>query len=73
VSTISGFPWFANLPRRTDALDLLPLAVALPPMLEQIEAELADVKVSAVEKWRLRQHAGLVRRLLTEDLAPTPP
>jgi hypothetical protein len=36
---------------------LLPLAVALPRMLAEIEAELADVKVSAVEKWRLRQRA----------------
>jgi hypothetical protein len=34
-------------------------------MLEKIETELADVKVSAVEKWRLRQRAGLVRRLLS--------
>ena len=30
-----------------------------------IEAELADVKLSAIEKWRLRQRAGLVRQLLT--------
>jgi hypothetical protein len=34
-------------------------------LLAQIEAELADVKFSAVEKWRLRQRAGLVRELLT--------
>jgi len=34
-------------------------------MLEQIEAELADVKVSAVEMWRLRQRVGLVCRLLS--------
>jgi hypothetical protein len=33
-------------------------------MLQQIEVELADVKVSAAEKWRLRQRAELVRRLL---------
>jgi hypothetical protein len=45
-------------------LPLLPLALALPRMLEQIEAELADVKVSAVEKWRLRQRAELMRGLL---------
>jgi hypothetical protein len=43
---------------------LLPLAVALPRMLEQIEAELANVKVSAAEKWRLRQRAEMVRGLL---------
>jgi hypothetical protein len=36
-----------------------------PTVLEQIEAELADVKMSAVEKWRFRQRAGLVRRLLS--------
>jgi len=40
--------------------------------VEQIEAELADVKVSAVEK-RLRQRAGLVQGLLTGDRSPTPP
>jgi hypothetical protein len=44
---------------------LLPLAAALPRMLQQIEAELADVKVSAAEKWRLRQRAELMRGLLT--------
>jgi hypothetical protein len=45
---------------------LLPLAVALPRMLEQIEADLADVKVSAAEKWRLRQRAEMVRGLLSD-------
>jgi hypothetical protein len=30
-------------------------------MLEKIEAELANVKVSAVEKWRLRRRAELMR------------
>jgi hypothetical protein len=44
---------------------LLPLAVALPRMLEQIEAELADGKVSAAEKRRRRQRAELVRGLIT--------
>jgi hypothetical protein len=34
-------------------------------MLEQIEVDLADGKVSAAEKWRLRQRAELVRGLLT--------
>ena len=41
---------------------LLPLAVALPRMLEKIEAELATA--GAAEKWRLRQRAELVRGLL---------
>jgi hypothetical protein len=39
----------------------LPLTVALSRMLEEIEAELADVNASAVEKWRLRQRASLIR------------
>jgi hypothetical protein len=30
------------------------LSVSLPRILEEIEGELADVKVNAVEKWRLR-------------------
>jgi len=42
---------------------LLPLAVALPRMLEKIEAEL--VTAGAAEKWRLRQRAEWVRGLLT--------
>jgi hypothetical protein len=41
---------------------LLPLAVALPRMLETIEAELAIARPA--EKWRLRQRAELVRGLL---------
>jgi hypothetical protein len=47
---------------------LFPLAVALPRMLDEIEADLADTTVSAVEKWRLRQRADLIRGLL----APRP-
>ena len=41
---------------------LLPLAVALPRMLDKIEAAL--VTAGAAEKWRLRQRAELMRRLL---------
>jgi hypothetical protein len=44
---------------------LFPLDVALPRMLETIEAELADVKVSAAEKWRLLQRAELARGSLS--------
>jgi hypothetical protein len=44
---------------------LLPLAVALPRMLENVEAKLAGGKLSAAEKSRLRQRAELVRELLT--------
>jgi hypothetical protein len=47
---------------------LLPLAVALPRMLEQIEAALAVEKLNAAEKERLRQRAELIRGLL----APQP-
>ena len=43
---------------------LIPLAAALRRMLEEIETELAEEKEGAVEKWRLRLRAGLIRRLL---------
>jgi hypothetical protein len=43
----------------------VPLAVALPRMLEKIEIDLANEKLGAAEKWRLRQRAELMRRLLT--------
>jgi hypothetical protein len=52
---------------------LIPLAAALPRMLETIEAELADMKVNAAEKWRLRQRAELVRGLLAPSGPPNPP
>jgi hypothetical protein len=44
---------------------LIPLAVALPRMLEKIETELADETMGVAEKWRLRQRADLMRGLLT--------
>jgi hypothetical protein len=44
---------------------LLPLAVALPQMLDQIEAQLAVEKLGAAEQERLRQSAELIRWLLT--------
>jgi hypothetical protein len=34
-------------------------------MLDEIEADLAEVKVSAAEKWRLHQRVELVRRMLS--------
>jgi hypothetical protein len=37
-------------------------------MLETIDADLADAKVSAAEKWRLRQRAELIRGLITPVL-----
>jgi hypothetical protein len=46
---------------------LLPLNVALPRMLDGIEANLAEVRVDAVEKEHLRQRAELIRWLLNWD------
>ena len=43
---------------------LLPLAVALPRMLAKIEAELANEKLQAADKDRLRTRAKLIRGLL---------
>jgi hypothetical protein len=43
---------------------LLPLAVTLPRMLKQIEAELADKKLELAEGRRLRRRAELIRWLL---------
>ena len=43
---------------------LVPLAVALPRMLEKIEAVLADDKVGAAEKRHLRARAELIRWVL---------
>ena len=43
---------------------LLPLAVALPLLLECVEAELANEKLQAVEKQHLRTRADLIRSLL---------
>ena len=42
---------------------LIPLAVALPRMLEKIETKLAHAKIGAAEKWRLRLRAGLIRAI----------
>ena len=47
---------------------ILPLAMALPRMLEEIETKLANKKIGAAEKWRLRLRAGLIRRLLAPEL-----
>jgi hypothetical protein len=50
---------------------LLPLAMALPRMLEKIEAEL--VTAGPAEKWRIRQRAELMRGLLAPSGPPNPP
>ena len=47
---------------------LVPLAVALPRMLEQIEAELTGRKLEATEERCLRRRAEVIRSLL----APSP-
>jgi hypothetical protein len=50
---------------------VLPLAVALPRIMEKIEAEL--VTAQPAEKWRLRQRAELVRGLRALSGSPIPP
>jgi hypothetical protein len=47
---------------------LVPLAVALPPLLENIEAELAGKRLDAAEEWRIRRRAELTRWLLSPRL-----
>jgi len=46
---------------------LAPLAAALSQMLENIEADLADGKLDAVQAERLRWRAELIRSLLTPN------
>jgi len=43
---------------------LVPLGVALPQMLENIEAELANESLQAGKRQYLRQRAELIRSLL---------
>jgi hypothetical protein len=47
---------------------LVPLGVALPRMLEQIEAGLADEKLEPAEERRLRWRAELIRWILVPRL-----
>ena len=42
----------------------VPLAVALPLLLEKLKAELANESLQAAEKKQLRQRAELIRSLL---------
>jgi hypothetical protein len=46
----------------------IPLAAALSQMLEHIEAELAEEKLEAADKQRLRRRAELIRVLLVPRL-----
>ena len=50
---------------------LIPLAVALPRLLAQIEAELSTAAGPAEEQW-LRQRAALIRGLLAPQVSPIP-
>jgi hypothetical protein len=50
---------------------LLPLAVALPRMLEQIESEIAAAGPAETRRL-LRQRAELIRELLTPAKSPIP-
>ena len=45
----------------------VPLAMALPQLLESIEAELANEKLDVAEKQRLHQRCELIRRLLASS------
>jgi hypothetical protein len=47
---------------------LVPLAQALPTLLEHIQADLADENLEVADKRHLRRRAQLIRRLL----APRP-
>jgi hypothetical protein len=47
---------------------LVPLSVALPEMLEKIEAKLANEKLEAAEEERLRQRAEMIRSLLMPQM-----
>ena len=49
---------------------VLPLVVALPRMLAQVEAELSTATEPAEERW-LRQRAELIRGLLAPRQSPT--
>ena len=44
---------------------LVPLVVALPQMVEQIEAELVGEKLAGADQRHLRQRVELIRWLLT--------
>ena len=46
---------------------LVPLGAVLSKMLENIEADLADGKLDAVQAERLRWRAELIRSLLTPN------
>jgi hypothetical protein len=47
---------------------LVPLAAALPRMLEKIETELGNEKIKSAEKWHLYRRAELIRELLAPRL-----
>ena len=49
---------------------LLPLDVVLPRLLEEIEADLANVRIGAAEKERLRRRANVIKGLLSRQTEP---
>ena len=51
---------------------LLPLAVALPRMLMEIETQLANETAGASNSWRPRQRAELIRSLLARTREGSP-
>ena len=46
---------------------ILSLAVTLPMLLQNVEAELANEKLEVTEKQRLHQRCELIRRLLVSS------
>ena len=46
---------------------ILPLAVTLSLLLQNVEAELANEKLEVAEKQRLHQRCELIRRLLASS------
>jgi len=51
---------------------LVPLAVALPRMLMEIETQLANETAGASNSWRLRQRAELIGSLLARTREGSP-
>jgi hypothetical protein len=49
---------------------LMPLTVALPRLLEEIEAEIADKATGVDEKSRLRERVELMRQMLNGSRDP---
>jgi Mut7-C RNAse domain len=60
----------SNIDKPLPARPLLPLAVVLPRVLENIEAELAKERLNLAKEVPLRRRAELIRSLLAPEPAP---